>query len=529
MAINILRIVGAAALSAGGLLIPAGWLLSCCGIVLFIHELYQINTVRRTLWYGVLFGVLYVAIALIWFWNVLPLDWLGASALSGALLTAGSWLAVCLGIGIVYALVAVGFLYVRTRTLLDSLTLSALWVLGEYVHAFSFWLVTWNTESLFGSHFSAAYIGYALASFPPFLYLASIGGIYLLSFALICMATMVYLCVHLLPTLRLRTVAGTTLLGTALILTLSYSPQQNTPSNASGGTLSVALITTRFVRDIPLSVEESRERKEAVLTSVQKWNAEGGTADLLVFPEGGRYSELSTEEARTFAAMSLGKRTAFIDSGIVLENDTLFERAFLRDEEGELRATYDKLFLVPQGEYTPWLAGLILRIPGASALRENIHRAERLYARGETIAATHIKSTPIGMLFCSDILSPHLYRTLVQDGARMLVNASSLAALHGSPLAQHVFLHFAQVRAAETGRFLALSSYQAPASVISNTGVVVTQSPHAPGVSVLSYTVPLRMTETPYVRYGAWVVWASILLCLASLLFRRYMRGTEVA
>ncbi len=522
---KLVRIIFSGIVSALGLFVPAGWVVSCFGVALFAHELYKAKTVVRAVQCGALFGVVYVAGSLIWFWNVLPLDWLGASAVSGVFLTGGSWLAVSIGLGIVYAGLAALFFYMQNGTWRDTFLLPALWVLGEYVQAYAFWLVTWNTESLFGAHFSGTYIGYALASSPLLLQFASFGGIYLLSFIVVGAGMGTYLLLRNIETMRWRTVFTSVCVCTGIALTIYPISVLN---YRDAETVRVALVATSYEQDIPLSVKESAERKQSVIDAIAEWRAAGNTADILLFPEGGRGTELTNEEARVLSTRTLNGRTAIIDSGIVSEGEVFFERAFVRDSSGEVTDTYDKLFLVPQGEYTPWLASVVLRIPGASFLRENISRAERSYARGHLLSTINMQTARVGLLFCSDILSPSLYRTLARDGAEVFFNASSLAALHGSPVANRVFLQIARVRAVENGRFLAISSYEAPASVISEQGVILSQTPEEPGVTVLSYDVPRRNEKTPYVRFGIWIVWLSLTYCVLILTSKRYMRGTDV-
>lgn len=502
------RIVSAACCAALGLLFPFGFIGTLFGIALLFREVWNTDDPYKALRTGVLFGVLYAAVGLSWFWDVLPLDWLGASVLSGALLTAGSWLAVCIGIGVVYGGVAVLYYYLRTQKWYDLLLFPALWVIGEYVHALAFWLVTWNTESLFGAHFSALYVGYALSSLEVVRMGAALGGIYALSFIVVLCGVFVTLLSRRVLTLLHPASVGVYLL---LLFIIGYGLVDHAHPE---GKVSVALVSTAFEQAIPRSETETVERKHALLDTVRAWHENGGSADIVLFPEGGKNTELSEAEARSLAH-TLGSNTRLIDSGIVEDEGVLFERAFIRNTEGIVEDTYDKVFLVPQGEYTPWLAQMVLQIPGAALLRENIHRAERSYGRGRGMKTTVLENIPVGVLFCSDILSPILSKKIAESGAQIFLNPSSLAALHGSTRAEYVFLSIARIRAIEQGRFFAIASYESPATIISEKGAVLARGEESAEIALLTYDVPRLSHTTPFSRFGAWVLLVSLLTCIA--------------
>lgn len=502
------RIAGAACLAALGLLFPFCFLATLLGIALLFRELWNTENPYKALRVGVLFGVLYAAVGLSWFWDVLPLDWLGASALSGALLTAGSWLAVCIGIGVVYGGVGIAYHYLRTQRWYDLFLFPALWIIGEYVHALAFWLVTWNTESLLGAHFSVLFVGYALSSLEVVRMGAALGGIYALSYIIVLCGVFIALLSCRIITLLHPASIGVYL---SLLIIAGYGLVEHAHPES---VVSVALISTSFEQAIPLSETEATSRKHTLIDSVRAWRENGGSADILLFPEGGRKSELSDAETHSLTKI-LDSKTHIIDSGIVQDGETLFERAFIRNQEGVIENTYDKMFLVPQGEYTPWLAQMALRMPGASLLRENIHRAERSYERGTVMETTLLGSARVGVLFCSDILSPMLSAELARQGAQIFLNPSSLAALHGSPRAEYVFLSIARIRAIEQGRFFAIASYESPATIISEKGAVLARGEENAGIALLTYDVPRLSHTTPFSRFGAWVLLVSLLTCIA--------------
>lgn len=521
MALKISFTVCAGLLCALGSLFGYLWWVSFFGVALFLWTLSATprEDFRRLALYGFLFGVAFTGGALVWFWNVLPLDWMGVSNAAGVLYTLFSWGIVTVSLAIPFCLFAMAFSYLQRSALSVVLLAPSLWVLSEYLQTWIFAFLTWNTQSLWGPHFSASHIGYTLSSFSPLLQLASVGGIYLLSFTVVFVGAALFL-LHTRAWQTIRTqifFAVVVVLSFALLtfydqtfLIVKERPDE-TPS------LRLALISTNFSPDIAPTLDEALMRKEIILDTVRKWATSGNQVDLLVFPEGGRGYELALEELEILQKNEI---PAVVDSGIV-ENasGTFVVQMHLNDTEITETQSYEKIFLVPQGEYTPWLAQFFLKVINAEHLTEGIRRAERLYARGTDAPIFSLQNAKFGALFCSDILSPYLYKSLAKDGAQFFVNASSLAALHGSSRAQHFTLSIAKVRAVENGRFMAISTHESPASIISDRGALRARSSNDM-VDIITYDVPLREKNTLYTTFGPWILTASIFIIMYFVLRR---------
>ena len=189
----------------------------------------------------------------------------------------------------------------------------------------------------------------------------------------------------------------------------------------------------------------------------------------------------------------------FIDSARTDIGGKTFSVLSYYDEKGNVLGEYKKLLLVPHGEYLPFFTGGLARMFGqgawADAFMEN-----REYARGISPFVARTKKGNFGGLFCSEILSGALYATLARNGAEVLVNAVSLSFAHGSPLLAAQTRAQAQIRAAETGRFLLRAANSAPALVVAPDGTVIAESPL--GTGILCVHVARITKQTPYVRSG---------------------------
>ncbi len=128
-----------------------------------------------------------------------------------------------------------------------------------------------------------------------------------------------------------------------------------------------------------------------------------------------------------------------------------FNRAYFINERGELINYYDKVHLVPFGEYVPpwlkwnFLEGLLQNIGAFSVGQQreplkNVHNAPPI-------------ALALGVLICYESIFPELAQEHVQRGANVLVNISN-DGWFGDSSAPQQHLQLALMRAVEQGRWL---------------------------------------------------------------------------
>ncbi len=96
---------------------------------------------------------------------------------------------------------------------------------------------------------------------------------------------------------------------------------------------------------------------------------------------------------------------------------SLRNRAYLVDGKGRLRGWYDKLHLVPFGEYVPWKRWLFFVDKLVQAVGE--------FSPGEGPAVLEAEGARLGPLICYEVIFPELARKLVGQGASVLVNITN--------------------------------------------------------------------------------------------------------
>ncbi len=204
---------------------------------------------------------------------------------------------------------------------------------------------------------------------------------------------------------------------------------------------------------------------------------------------------------------------AILERGVVAwvggfgqEENSLTNSLLAIDKTGEIVGRYDKLKLVPLGEYIPFyeiLGGII-------------NRLSPLDARLVPGNSKQLFDTPFGRAIvgiCYDSAFAENFRYQAAQGGEFMITASNNAHYKPPMLAQHHALDV--MRAIETDRWAAIAT---------NTGYSAFVNPHGETVwksglntyEVRDATIYRRKTRTLYVRWGDWLT--PLLLVLAGLM-----------
>jgi apolipoprotein N-acyltransferase len=181
--------------------------------------------------------------------------------------------------------------------------------------------------------------------------------------------------------------------------------------------------------------------------------------------------------------------------------------AVLLDAHGVL-ATYDKIRLVPFGEYIPLRSvfGWLSSFTKAAAVNR-VH--------GDRLVVMHAGRVPFAPLVCFESAFPDMSRDAVRAGARVLVFQTATTTFQGTWLPdQHASL--AAVRAVETGRSAVQASLAGTTAAFDAQGRRLLWHPAATGVATVD--LPLATRDTPFDRYGAWVpVLSAVAVAIAAI------------
>jgi apolipoprotein N-acyltransferase len=174
-------------------------------------------------------------------------------------------------------------------------------------------------------------------------------------------------------------------------------------------------------------------------------------------------------------------------------NDGSYNSALLVNEEGRLISQYDKIRLMPFGEYVPlpqWL-------PGASLISGIVGE----FTPGSNYTLMPFGDRKAGVFICIESAYPWIARRLVHDGADVLINISNDGYL-GPTAVMRQHLANAIFRAVENGRpVLRVTNSGLSAEISAEGHVDGLTEPFQPDVRVWT-SHPGEIRNTFYTRHG---------------------------
>jgi apolipoprotein N-acyltransferase len=230
--------------------------------------------------------------------------------------------------------------------------------------------------------------------------------------------------------------------------------------------------------------------------------------DLVIFPESSMDADPRTDPylgerlaatARRLHAWVLANAVADAPaSGGRRAGDKALNLNVLYAPDGTVEGTYAKRHLVPFGEYVPFRSLLEGRI---GALRQ----IPRDFAVGDTRGVFDIAGYKVATVICFESAFGYQVRPLVHAGAQaIIVSTNNRSYERSANSAQHIAI--GQMRAAETGRPVVQAAISGISAIIDADGVVHQQTKLFER-TVLETTITATTGQTPYVRYGEWVIW----------------------
>lgn len=169
-----------------------------------------------------------------------------------------------------------------------------------------------------------------------------------------------------------------------------------------------------------------------------------------------------------------------------------FNSAYLLDPEGRILGRYDKVHLVPYGEYVP-LKGLL---PFLGKMVDAVGD----FAPGTKGRVLSMPSGDLGVLICFEIIFPELARAMAANGAHFLVNLTN-DAWFGASSAPYQHFSMAVFRAVETRRAVARTANTGISAIIDPTGRIRERTPLFQE-AVRTAQLPIMNQDTAYMRYG---------------------------
>ena len=188
----------------------------------------------------------------------------------------------------------------------------------------------------------------------------------------------------------------------------------------------------------------------------------------------------------------------------------LYNSAALMSPQGAWVARYDKIHLVPFGEYVPFKALL--------TFAQKLTREVGEFGRGESRAPLSAGSAKLGVFICYESVFPDEVRQFALNGAQVLINISN-DGWYGNTGAFAQHLNQARMRAVENHRWLLRSTNTGLTASIDPYGRIVTRAPREVRTT-LEAPYALLSGTTFYTRYGDWFAYGCAIIFIGALLAR---------
>ncbi|MEV8320834.1 apolipoprotein N-acyltransferase [Streptomyces sp. NPDC059900] len=343
----------------------------------------------------------------------------------------------------------------------------------------------------------------------PALRLASIGGVWLVSALIVVVNTGIAVLVLALAARSSRTsrppaalavpaTAGLVAVAAAATCAWAWAPR---PEEA--GRMRVAVVQPGVINGVGGAAK--RLAREEALTR----DLVGRDLDLVVWGESSVGYDLAErpDVARRIAALSRDVGADILVNVDARRSDKpgIFKSSVLVGPKGPTGDRYDKMRLVPFGEYVPARSLLGWATSVGKAAGEDRRRGER------PVIMDVGSGLKVGPLVCFESAFPDMSRHLTREGAQLLLAQSSTSTFQSSwAPEQHASL--AAVRAAETGRPMVHATLTGISAVYGPDGERVGAPLGTSASTTATYDIPLAEGVTPYVRLGDWPVHAAFLV-----------------
>lgn len=253
------------------------------------------------------------------------------------------------------------------------------------------------------------------------------------------------------------------------------------------------------------------------LTGSSAQTAKAGKVDLIVWPESP--APFFTNDAKFRDVLSqLARDTgAWILAGAIGSNapnpnaeGPLFNSAALVSPGGDWTSRYDKVHLVPFGEYLPF--------PSLFAFAGGLTREVGQFEHGTSHTPLQAGDQRLGLLICYESIFPDEVRQSANQGANVFVNISN-DGWYGDSGAYAQHLNQTRMRAIENDRWLLSATNTGVTASIDPWGQIAARIPRKQRDALVA-PYALTSVTTFYTRHGDWFAYACAIISLGALFAR---------
>ena len=415
-------------------------------------------------------------------------------------------------------------LYVALFASLLSRALRALGPAAVWLAPF-IWTGCEYLRSWAGGGFPWVLLGYSQSTALPVAQIASIGGVYLLSFVVaLVSAAAASIAITRRPSRWLA--SGAVIAAVIAMAAWGAARIRDGGLTREGESLRVGLVQGNIAQEDKWNPSLATPILERYLDMSRRAIGEG--AQVVMWPEsstpffleedpmmGARIRQLAAQTGTPFVVGSDQLERVARDR---LEGrDRYFNAAFLVGPDGQTRAVYRKMHLVPFGEYVPLRQLLPFVAPLVEAVAE--------FSPGLEPVLLPVGDRRLSVAICYEVVYPWLIRSFVLAGSDLLVTITN-DAWYGTTSAAYQHWEQASLRAVEHGRYLVRAANTGISGIVDPYGRVVARTALFE-TAVVTADVRWIRARTVYATIGDLIAWMSLAVMAAIMLGRlRWTRNS---
>jgi apolipoprotein N-acyltransferase len=436
-----------------------------------------------------LFGLVYFGVVMSWMFNIHATELIEDSFLAGVFKS--------LTLFLIVSVLAVGF--VITGLMIKKalqrgmsqnwllVIIPSAWVIGEYLRSVGFSVFSYGPGGSIGPYWNFGTVGFLTAE-TPLRYAGRLVGLYGLSFLVVFSAVVVVLAVK-------RRKAYALLLAVPIVLSTAGWAMYRV---AAGPTVKTGVV----------SVGSEAEGYQAELTELFR----GSDAETIVLPEYSYY--FIDDDGVQREGQDADKDQLFIDSATIpVPGGVGYNAVHYHDAGGNRLAYEKKSFLIPGGEYVPYIYSFILGLSGNELIIQDFQQNKSV-EKSETKERPYVwGDVSYGGLACSGAIAPGEYGSLVGQGAEVVTNSASISTLGVSDGFYAQAYSMAKFTAVANARPFVQASRGGDSYVLDKDGnVQEVVRANSNGVALAEADVQTNSTKTLYAILGEWMVPVSFVI-----------------
>lgn len=492
--LEVLLIMLAGILIAIPVRFPALFFLAWFGLIPFLYAIAG-NKPYQGFKKGVFLGLIMVLMTSYWLYY--PLRYYSGLSLIFCLIILLSFY---LLIAVFYGLWVWFYLYIKKNSSINPLWLALTWTAFEYIR---FRVLR---------PFPFSFIAYTQASFKQLLQFADLSGVFLISFIVILINAFFY-------KFFIEKKKGNALFIIIIfIIIFSYgSIKLSYYKNQDYNYINLGIVQTNLD-----PVEKWKTANiESNINYLVKESRKIDDVNLIIWPESSLTFDFIRNEyyREKFIGLLKGISSPLLTGSLSIIDDDFkkYNTAFLLAADGKIMGRYNKIKLLPFGDYIPFRK-LVKKLTG--------YTSSSVYP-GEDISILKLPSVSWRTVICSEILYPDFVMQGLNK-ADLIINQSNEAWFQGSNLSRQMWITVV-FRAVENRRAVVRSGNKSFGGIISPAGINLKKI-YSVDMSTIKAAVPLNRETTFYQLHGDFIAYISTLILFILFLLKivlKYLKNKQ--